>query len=174
MSNLNSRPGPEEYGGHFGTYISQVPDGNLVDLLSEQLKSTSEFLSDIPESKGDYRYAPGKWSLKEVIGHIADTERIMSYRLLRIARGDKTPLPGFDQDEYMAQVDFGSYSLADLIDSYISVRKSTLSLARRLTAEEWARSGTASNVGMSAKALGYVVAGHELHHLKIVKDKYLP
>jgi len=173
MSALTHRPGPGEYGGHFGNYIEIVPEGNIVDLLAEELKSTSEFLSDIPESKGDIRYAPGKWTLKEVIGHISDTERIMSYRLLRIARGDQTPLPGFDQDAYMNNASFDSYSLADLIDNFITVRRSTLSLVRRLTDEEWARTGTASNTGMSAKALAYVIAGHALHHLRIVKDKYL-
>jgi len=173
MSSLTERPTKEEYGGHFGTYIDIVPEGNIVDILADDLKSTSEFLSDLPLEKAEHRYAPGKWSIKEVIGHIADTERIMSYRLLRIARGDSTPLPGFDQDEYMKYVDFDVYTLSDLIENYISVRKATLSLVRGLTDEAWARTGTASNTVMSAKALAYVVAGHGLHHIRIVKDKYL-
>ncbi|MFC4600735.1 DinB family protein [Cohnella hongkongensis] len=170
---MTRRPTKEEYGGHFGTYIEIVPDGSIVDILADSLKSTSEFLSDLPADKAESRYAPGKWSIKEVIGHIADTERIMSYRLLRISRGDRTPLPGFDQDDYMKHVDFDACSLSDLIDNYISVRKATLALVRGLADEAWARTGTASDIVMSAKALAYVIAGHELHHLRLVKTKYL-
>ncbi|MFB9275046.1 DinB family protein [Cohnella cellulosilytica] len=170
---MTQRPAKEEYGGHFGTYIDLVPDGSIVDILTDDLKATSEFLSDLPLDKAEHRYAPGKWSIKEVIGHIADTERIMSYRLLRIARGDATPLPGFEQDEYMKYVDFDAYSLADLIENFISVRRATLTLVRGLTEEAWARTGTASNTVMSVKALAYVVAGHGMHHLRIVKNKYL-
>lgn len=172
-SNPAQRPAKEEYGGHFGTYIELVPEGSVVDTLSVSLKTTAEFLSDLPEEKAEFRYAPGKWSLKEVIGHISDTERIMSYRLLRIARGDATPLPGFDQDLYMENSPFAGQSLAELIEDYISVRKATLSLVRGLPEEAWARMGTASDVGISVKALAYVIAGHELHHLRIVKEKVL-
>jgi len=173
MSSLIQRPTKEEYGGHFGTYIDVVPDGNIVDILAEDLKSTSEFLSDLPVEKADFRYEPGKWSVKEVIGHIADTERVMSYRLLRIARGDRTPLPGFDQDEYMKNVNFDAYSLSDLIENFIAVRRATLTLVRSLTDEAWVRTGTASHSALSAKALAYIIAGHGLHHLRIVKEKYL-
>ncbi|TVX95309.1 DinB family protein [Cohnella terricola] len=170
---MNNRPAQDEFGGHFGTYINIVPDGNIIDILANNLKETSEFLSDIPESKGSNRYAPGKWSLKEAIGHISDTERVMSYRLLRIARGDQTPLPGFDQDAYMAGVDFNAYSLAELIEDYISVRRATLTLLRGLPDAAWDRMGTASGNPVSARALAYINAGHELHHLRIIKDKYL-
>ncbi len=173
MSNLTERPTKEEYGGHFGTYIDAVPEGNIVDILAEDLKATSEFLSDLPLEKAEYRYAADKWTIKEVIGHIADTERIMSYRLLRIARGDSTPLPGFDQDEYMKHVNFNASSLADLIADYIAVRKATLTLVHSLADEAWGRKGTASNTVMSVKALAYVIAGHGIHHIRIVKDRYL-
>jgi len=173
MSNLTERPTKEEYGGHFDTYINAVPEGNIVDILAEDLKSTSEFLSDLPLEKAEYRYAADKWTIKEVIGHIADTERIMSYRLLRIARGDSTPLPGFDQDEYMKHVNFNASSLTDLIADYIAVRKATLTLVQSLADEAWARTGTASNSVMSVKALAYVIAGHGIHHIRIVKDRYL-
>jgi hypothetical protein len=173
MSNLTQRPAPEEFGAHFGKYIEIVPDGSIVDILAGYLKSTAEFLSDIPQAKGEYRYEPGKWSLKQVIGHISDTERVMSYRLLRIARGDSTPLPGFDQDAYVSNVDFDAYSLSDLIEDYISVRRATLTLVRGLADDAWSRMGTASSAPMSARALAYVIAGHELHHLRILKEKYL-
>jgi putative aminopeptidase FrvX len=173
MSNLTQRPAPEEFGAHFGKYIEIVPDGSIVDILAGYLKSTAEFLSDIPQAKGEYRYEPGKWSLKQVIGHISDTERVMSYRLLRIARGDSTPLPGFDQDAYVSNVDFDAYSLSDLIEDYISVRRATMTLVRGLADDAWSRMGTASSAPMSARALAYVIAGHELHHLRILKEKYL-
>jgi len=170
---MNNRPTQDEFEGQMGTYINIVPDGNIFDILANNLKETSELLSDIPESKGDYRYAPGKWSLKEAIGHISDSERVMSYRLLRIARGDQTPLPGFDQDVFMAGIDFNAYSLADLIEDYISVRRATLTLLRGLPDAAWARMGTANGNPVSARALAYMTAGHELHHLRIIKDKYL-
>ncbi|XID94822.1 DinB family protein [Paenibacillaceae bacterium WGS1546] len=172
-SHSAQRPAKEEYGGHFATYIELVPEGYVADTLSASLKSTAEFLSDLPEEKAEFRYASGKWSLKEAIGHISDTERIMSYRLLRIARGDATPLPGFDQDAYMENSPFAGQSLAELIEDYISVRKATLSLLRGLPEDAWTKRGTVSGVGMSVKALAYVIAGHELHHLRIVKEKYL-
>jgi len=170
---MSLRPSQEEYGAYYHQYVRLVPDGNIRDILAELLDHTSAYLSDIPEAQGNFRYAPGKWSLKEVIGHISDNERIMGYRLLRIARGDQTPLAGYDQDEFMKGVNFDSSSLADLIDDYIAVRRATLTLLRGLSEEAWTRSGSANNNVLSARSLAYIIAGHEIHHLNVVKERYL-
>lgn len=168
-----SRPSTEEYIPYHEQYIGLVGEGAVTELLASQLASTTELLSDIPEAQADYRYAEGKWTLKEVIGHISDTERVMSYRLLRAARGDKTPLAGFDQDEFMNAASFQDWSLSQIIEDYITVRKSTLSLLRGLSEEAWLRIGITNGSEVSARALAYIIAGHELHHLKIVHEKYL-
>ncbi|WP_239616752.1 DinB family protein [Cohnella mopanensis] len=170
---MNNRPAQNEYGAYYHQYVSLVPDGDIQDILAGLLEHMSAYLSDIPETQGNYRYAPGKWSIKEVIGHINDNERIMSYRLLRIARGDQTPLAGYDQDEFMQGVDFDSSSLADLIEDYISVRRATLTLLRGLSEEAWTRSGSANNCVLSARSLAYIIAGHEIHHLNIIKERYI-
>lgn len=170
---MSSRPSTGEYIPYYEQYIGLVGEGAVTELLASQLASTTELLSDIPETQADYRYAEGKWTLKEVIGHISDTERVMSYRLLRAARGDKTPLAGFDQDEFMSAASFQDWSLSQIIEDYIAVRKSTLSLLRGLSVEAWLRLGIANGGDVSARALAYIIAGHELHHLKIVHEKYL-
>ncbi|WP_425453233.1 DinB family protein [Cohnella lupini] len=170
---MNDRPRQEEYGTYYEQYIGLVPTGNIVEFLADVLKTTSELLSDIPEDRGNYRYAPDKWSLKEVLGHINDNERVMAYRLLRFARGDRTPLAGYDQDEFMKGVSFDSLSLTEIIEDYISVRRSTLTLLRGLSEEAWSRRGIANDNEMSVKALAYIIAGHELHHLNIVKERYI-
>ena len=126
-----------------------------------------------PESDGDFRYAPGKWSLKDVLGHINDTERIMSYRALRIARADQTPMEGFEQDDYVRNAPFAQLSLSDLIEDYIAVRRATISLFRNLDEAAWTRRGVASKNEVTVRALAYVIAGHELHHRKIIEEKYL-
>ncbi len=170
---LNDRPLQKEYGSYYETYIRLVPEGNVVEVLADQLKAASEYLSDIPEDRGNYRYAPGKWSLKEVLGHINDNERVMSYRLLRFARGDRTSLAGYDQDEFMKGVSFDSLNLSEIIEDYISVRRATLTLLRGLSEEAWSRKGIANENELSVKALAYIIAGHELHHLNIVKERYI-
>lgn len=170
---MANRPSIEEYFPFHEQYIGLVGEGDVTALLAEQLASTTELLSDIPEAQADYRYAEGKWTLKEVIGHISDNERVMAYRLLRAARGDRTPLAGYDQDEFMSGASFQSWSLAQIIEDYISVRKSTLALLRGLTDEAWLRIGVSNGGDVSVRAIAYIIAGHELHHLKIIHEKYL-
>ena len=130
-------------------------------------------LSGISETQANYRYALGKWTLKEVIGHITDTERIMSYRVLRIARGDQSPLAGYDDEHYVREASFHSHSVLDLLEDFTAVRRSTISLVRGLSEHVWSRKGIANNSEISVSALAYIIAGHELHHVKIIKDKYL-
>jgi hypothetical protein len=170
---MSNRPSNEEYIPYYDKYVRLVPEGNISDILNQLLENTVKFLSDIPENKWNYRYAPGKWSLKEVLGHINDTERIMSYRLLRIARGDTTPLTGYDPDKFMSGASFDSYAWSELIEDYTYIRRSTLSLIRGLLEEAWSRRGIASESEISAKALAYIIAGHELHHIRIIKETYL-
>lgn len=168
---MNQRPSEVEYTGDFGEYIRLVPEGNIIDILLAQEKQMTELLASLSESQGAYRYAEGKWTLKEVVGHIADGERVMTYRLLRFARGDQTPLPGFDQEVFMPP--FGSWTTAQLAEDYRAVRQSTITYLRGLPAEAWSRKGTANNVSITARALAYVIAGHELHHMGVIRNRYL-
>lgn len=167
------RPAPDEYAAYYGKYVALVPDGDLCDLLGRQLTETLALFRQIPESRGTHRYAPGKWSLKEVLGHMGDTERIMSYRALRIARGDATPLPGFEQDDYVPAGRFDQRTIADLGDDLSAIRQATIALFRHLDLEALARRGTASGNPFTPRALAYVIAGHERHHVAIVKARYL-
>ena len=170
---MTKKPLSEEYPAYFEKYIDQVPEGNLLDILISQLEETTSFLSSLEETQWNYRYAPGKWTLKEVLGHISETERIMSYRLLRMSRGDQTPLPGYDEDEYVKEACFHSHSATDLLEEFRAVRHSTYTLIRGLNEEGWGRKGVANNKEISVRAIAFIIAGHELHHMKIIKDKYV-
>lgn len=171
---LPARPATTEYNAYYQPYVSEVPEGNLLDHLAEQQATTTRFLASIPEAKAGYRYAPGKWSVKEVIGHISDAERVFSYRALRVARADATPLPGFDENAWVPAAGFDRRTLADIAAEFHAVRSASLALFRSLDAEAWARIGTASNHPISARALGWIVAGHERHHLRVLQERYLP
>jgi hypothetical protein len=130
-------------------------------------------LENVAPDQADYRYAPEKWSLKEVIGHITDTERIMSYRALCIARGDRTALPGFNEESYVAHAEFGRFALADLLEEFKLVRQNTIAVLSRLTDEAWRRVGIANKHEISTRALGYIMAGHLFHHRAIIQERYL-
>jgi DinB family protein len=166
------RPEPGEYFEYYERYISLVPSEDIVGELEKQAKGTIALLNSAG-AKSDLRYAPGKWSVKEVLGHVNDTERIMTYRALRISRGDKTPIEGYEQDDYVRDGNFGSRTLADLIEEFSDIRKATISFVRHLDAEAGLRRGTANKYEVTARALPYIIAGHELHHRRILKEKYL-
>jgi uncharacterized damage-inducible protein DinB len=168
---MNQRPSEEEYSGEPSVYIRLVPEGDIIDILLAQEKQTSELLASLNESQSAYRYAEGKWTLKEVVGHIADSERVMTYRLLRFARGDQTPLPGYDQELFIPP--FGGWTTAQLAEDYRAVRQSTITLLRGLPTEAWSRKGTANNASITARALAYGIAGHELHHMGVIRNRYL-
>lgn len=168
-----TRPAVNEYAPYYDRYISLVPAGDVVDTLSRQLEETVATLRGISEEKADSRYAEGKWSIKELVGHVIDGERIFAYRALRFARNDQTPLPGFEQDDYINNARFGDYQLSELIEEFEHVRKSTLYLLRPLDAEAWSRQGTASDATVSVRALAHIIAGHEAHHMKILRERYL-
>lgn len=168
-----ARPAKDEYAPYYERYTSLVPEGDVVETLSRQLAETLALLGTVPEEKADSRYEPGKWSVKEVVGHIIDAERIFAYRALRFARGDRTPLPGFEQDGYIEAANFGARTLGDLADEFENVRRSTLKLFGNLDADAWLRRGAASDNEVSVRALAYIIAGHERHHVGVLRERYL-
>src|SRR6478752_6107746 len=170
---ITSRPESSEYAPYYGKYISLVPGGDILVTLERQLPDTLSLLAP-READGDFRYAAGKWSVKEALGHVMDTERVFSYRALRIARNDKTPLAGFEQDDYVKYGPFGHCSLAALVEEFTSVRKATVLLFRAFDEAAWARRGVASNNEVTVRALAYIIAGHELHHRRLFREKYFP
>jgi len=177
-ANASLRPQPGEYAPYYDRYISLVHPVettgiDVIAVFEEQRRQTLLLLSGLTEADGDLRYASDKWSLKEVFGHLNDTERIMSYRALRIARGDQTPIEGYEQDDYVRNSPFAHRPLADLIEDYIAVRRATITMFRNLDEAAWTRRGIANKNEITVRALAYVIAGHELHHRKIVEEKYL-
>ena len=167
------RPDPGEHDEYYTRYIAKVPDGDLLSMLEAQGRETAGVLRGVPEARGDFAYAPGKWTLKEVVGHVSDAERVFSYRALRIARGDQTPLASFDQETWTPQSGATARTLADLVDELEAVRRATLALLAHLPAEAPLRRGTASGKGVSVRALAWIIAGHERHHLGIIRERYL-
>jgi len=168
-----ARPEPGEYAPFYETYVSLIAETDVVGALERQTAEALALLRPIPEGRGGHRYEPGKWSVKQLVGHIIDAERIFAYRALAIARGDRRPLPGMDQDEYMAGADFDALPLSGLVEEFEAVRRSTLLLLRHLPAEAWQRRGTASDNEVSVRALAYIIAGHGAHHLRILRERYL-
>ena len=167
------RPAPDEFAPYYGRYIDKVPDGDIVATLRNQVGETLRTLRAIPDVKAGHRYAPDKWSIREVVGHMSDTERIFTYRALRIARGDETPLPGFDENAFVSRARLDDRSFAGLIDEYTAVRAASVALFDSLFPEEWTRRGIASDKGVSVRALAWITAGHEIHHLGILRERYL-
>jgi hypothetical protein len=165
------QPASNEYGSYYGKYISLVPDGDILAILDRQAPETAALLAR-PEADGNFRYAPGKWTVKESLGHVIDAERVFGYRAMRIARNDKTPLAGFEQDDYVKYGPFGHCSLTGLVEEFLTVRKATLLLFRALDEAAWARRGVASEKEVTVRALAYITAGHELHHRNIFREKY--
>jgi hypothetical protein len=167
-----SRPEPGEYASYYDRYISLVAGSDILATLESQRRQMLLLLSGRDESDGDFRYAPDKWSAKEVLGHVCDTERIFAYRALRIARADRTPIEGFEQDDYVRNGPFAHRPLAELIEDYIAVRRATLTLLRNLDEPAWLRRGIANKNEVSVRAIAYTIAGHELHHRRILEEKY--
>ena len=167
-----ARPQAGEYAPYYEKYISQIQGEDILGTLDQQRREMLLLLSGREEEDGDFRYAPEKWSAKEVLGHVCDTERVFAYRALRIARADATPLAGFEQDDYVRNGGLGGRPLADLVEDFIAVRRDTVSLLRNLDGEAWARRGTASKNEISVRALAWIIAGHELHHRRILEEKY--
>jgi hypothetical protein len=166
-------PDPSEYLAYYDRYVSLVPEGDVRLLLEQQLERTLAFLHGLTEREGDLRYEQGKWSVKEVVGHMADSERIFGYRALRFARGDGNPLPGFEQDDYVAAAGFGRCLLRDLTTEFEHSRRANALLFRQLEDEAWLRRGNANGAEVSVRALAYILAGHEQHHVGVLRSRYL-
>ena len=167
------RPDAGEYAAYYGRYISLVPEGELVQILEEQWRSTAAMLASLSEEQGDLRYAPGKWSIKEVVGHVADTERVFSYRAAHFSRSDPAPLPSMEQEVWTAGAESGRRTLASLAEELVAVRGATLALVKSLSPTQATRRGIASNNEVSVRALAYLCAGHQEHHLRVLKERYL-
>jgi len=167
-----SRPEKDEYPAAYQPYLDALATGDLVDLLAEQRTSTALLLDGLPPGKGDHRYAPEKWSVKEIVGHLADSERVFVYRALTFARADATDLPGFDENAWVPAANFGARSLADVAAEFSAVRRATLAFARSLDDDTALRRGTSKGRVMSVRALLAVCAGHERHHVRVLKERY--
>lgn len=168
-----NRPDPSEHAPFYAGYIAKVPDGDLIRTLEANLEEFSRTLGAVAEIRGGFAYAPGKWTLKEVIGHVIDTERVFSYRAMRIARGDETPLPGFDEKGWVPQSGANDRTIADLLAELRAVRAATIALFRHLPPDSVGRRGTASGHGVTVRALAWMIAGHPMHHLGILRERYL-
>jgi hypothetical protein len=169
-----ARPEADEFAPHAKDYVDLVPPGDVVQLLADQIGTTIALLKPIGDRRAtELAYAPGKWTVKQVIGHMSDTERILSYRALRIARGDATPLPGFEQDDYVPTAGSNERTLDDLLEELAIVRQSTLALVRSFPPEAWQRRGRTSDRSVTVRGLVFTLAGHELHHFRIFQERYL-
>ena len=169
---LVERPAAGEFIPYYGTYIARVPAGDLAGILATQGASTQRLLALLGDARARHRYAPEKWSVKEVIGHLADAERVFAYRARRFARADESPLAGFDEKAYVPIADFDRRPLAALLAEFAAVRAATLALVTSLDEAAWRRQGTANGAGVSVRALACIIAGHELHHLAILRERY--
>ena len=167
------KPQPGEYNEFYATYISKIEGDNLIKLLRDQLTDFSGFMSDISEETSEYAYAPGKWSIKELLNHINDTERIFSYRALCIARGEKSPLPGMDQDTYQAASPTKTRTFSSLIEEFVAIRTATLFLFDDMPESDTLKTGTASGFPVSVRALAAMIYGHCAHHTEVIKNRYL-
>jgi len=168
-----NRPETSEYAPYYERYISLVADSDIVGVLGAQPTRLQDMLTALPEDKGEFRYSEGKWSIKELLGHIIDGERIFAYRAYRISRGDETPIEGFEQDGYIEHAHSNDRSFADILEEISLLRRANLIFIKNLSDEGWLRIGTASDASVSTRALVYIMAGHVEHHLAILKDRYL-
>jgi hypothetical protein len=171
---VTSRPEPSEYAPFYETYVSLITGNDIAPILEAQRLQMIQLFAARSERDGNFRYSPGKWTVKEVLGHVNDAERIFTYRALRIARGDATPLSGFEQDDYVQGGGFANRSLADLAEEFAHVRAASVALFRSLGKDAWTLRGVASNHEVSVRAMAFIVAGHELHHRRILEERYFP
>ena len=167
------RPEPSEYAEYYGRYISLVPEDDLCAAMAGQTEATLGFLRALPEAAGDRRYAPGKWSIKEVLGHVIDAERVFAMRALFFARRDPAALPSFEQDDWVNAATFDAQRLGELIAEFEHVRRGNLYFLKHLSAEAWQRRGTASGYEFTVRALAYTMVGHERYHLEVLRTRYL-
>ncbi len=169
----NEYPKSTEFAHFYSTYVGLVEKGNIITTLNNLMHEVYTLMNSVSGDKAYFRYAPGKWTLKEVLGHMIETERVFSYRAFSISRGDKQSLPGMDQDEYMEGNNYNDRTLANLSNEYLAVRVSTIHLLSSMTKEMIAQQGNASGTDVTVRALAFIIAGHDIHHMNIIKRKYL-
>ena len=170
---IQGRPEPGEYPAYSQMYIDTVQGADILNAFSEQLETTLNLLAKIDDQvAGTFAYAPGKWTIKQILGHIIDAERIFAYRALRIARNDSTPLAGFEQDDYVPFAGSNERSMASLLDEFKVVRLSTIALFGNIPQDAWLRKGTANDHAVTVRGIAFQVAGHEAHHARILREKY--
>jgi len=169
----SQRPDPSEYPPFYAGYVAQVPDGDVVEALIGGAEIAAALLHDVSEAQGDRAYAEGKWTLKEVLLHCADAERIFAYRALRIARGDTTPLPGWDENTYAPMSGANAREMGSIMNELESVRDASVTLFEGLPAESWSRRGEANGNPVTVRAIAWITAGHLLHHLEVIQERYL-
>lgn len=167
------RPLPNEYPSYYKNYVDNVKTDNIIKELRDQVLDIQAIISEIPEDKEDFAYAPGKWTIKEIIGHIIDTERVLGYRAMRFARKDKTPLPGYDENHYVANANFNKQTLYSLGHEFAIVREANLALFKTWDEEALGQVGVANNLDVSVRALLFMIAGHATHHMGVIKERYL-
>ena len=172
-TSLHNRPAPTEYPPFYGRYVETVGLGDILALMRKSGRLFAEMLAAISEPRAGFRYADGKWSIREVVGHVTDAERVFSYRALRFARGDVTPVPGFDENEYARASNADARSLVDLAADFQAVRESSLRLFASLSAGAWEQRGTANGQTITVRALAYVTVGHVEHHMAVLHERYL-
>ena len=166
------RPATSEYNPYYQKYVAGVPEGDLLETLQQQGAETVRLLRGITDEKSQYAYAPGKWTIREAVGHVTDAERVFTYRALAFARGDESPLPSFDENRWAEVSNATHRSIEDHVDDFIAVRASTLALFRGFTPADFARAGTASGNRVTVRALAWIIAGHERHHVTILRERY--
>lgn len=167
------RPDRSEYADYYHGYIARVPDGDIVETLEAQRRDAGSFLLSVPEGRGGYRYAEGKWTLKDVIGHVVDAERVFGFRALAFARRDPAAIPGMEQDDYVAAGRFAARSLESLREEFDGLRRSHVALFGSFDDGTWSRRGTASGVDFTVRAVAWILAGHAFHHLAVIRERYL-
>ena len=168
-----TKPALTEHAPEFSNYVALVGEGDIIQTLERQIENSLSLLRTIPSDKANLRYAPEKWSVRELLGHLIDSERIFSYRALRFARNDQTPLPGYEQNDYVRNADFDNRDLGEMAEEFATVRRATVQLFRPLNETEWMRRGKANENDVSVRALAYIIAGHELHHMEVLRTRYL-
>ena len=173
MTDIITKPTSEEYAPFYENYISKVNNNDLIDALEKGKTEAIKFINSIPENKLDYCYQEGKWSIREIIVHLMDVERIFTYRALRFSRNDRTALAGFDEEEYVPESNASARSLQSLISEYNALRGSTIEFFKNITPEMSLRTGIANGKEISVRALGFIIPGHEIHHMNVIKERYL-
>jgi uncharacterized damage-inducible protein DinB len=168
-----TRPAADEYADYYSTYASKVPEGDILELMSSELEETLSLLASVPEDRETYRYGPDKWSIREAVGHMIDTERTFAYRALWFARSSPDPLPGMQQDDWAATSNAHERPLADLASEFEAARRSNLAMFAGFDEETASRTGVASGCTFSVRAIAYIVVGHEIHHRRILSERHL-